>query len=307
MSSKKSTSIVLFALLLLSPRVASAQNPKFASELWHTTWNGDEKTEGPKEPRPAAPWQPAMWTLGALNASDPPNNVKALARLCRDGGECRKGMPVKMYNYLKYYDRLEIFPDEVVPPGTLIITDFEGAEASVYPAFLCENTLPITKKFVQYPGIPGDEGVNFAWTSQMREVDFYCLARGWAATKRADTDAKKIRDLMGDYVLMELYLFDPKLKGDQDAQFRAWSIILNWTRVNMPDKKIIALVQGGYAHPGTGRISDAERLRVARFTLMFDGVWCFGFRQSAAPVMRDIAALAADPVHLFPGEESWKK
>lgn len=274
-------------------------------ERWQTTWNL-VPANTPQLPPPTDPWKPAMWTNHAVDQKSTEEDVRKLAVLCRDGGKLGTGIARNRIAYLRAVKRLDIFPNDDVPPGTLLITDFEGTEFTDYPTTLCGTTLTVTRKFAQYPGVPNDGSVNFVWTSQMREVDFYMMNRGVVTSKTEGTMANKIRKLMGDYVIFELYLLDPKKGGNQDEQYRAWAIGLSAAHIQYPDKKILALVQGGYSWPGSGKLTDAERHRYARFvTTCFNCIWAWGTRDAAVPVMQDIDSLLKDPLYRFPGQESW--
>jgi hypothetical protein len=285
----------LFALLL--PAISRAE-----IELWNTTWNSREPNVA-QLPPPKAPWRSAWWSTGTINATDSTaQDVRKLAKLCAEGGNAKDFINPKTLAYLTYYNRMDGFRDGVVPRRTLIVADFEGAPDD-FSLMLCQNIRRQTRGFVEYPGFLFDPGINYAWIPRMGEVDFYCISRMWMNGNKS-----ALRQQLGDYFLMELYLSDPKLPHcDHDAQFRAWSILLAAARKQLPGTKMLCLVKGGYASPGTEMMSDDERHRVERFALLFDAVWCFGYRNEAAGLLAELPILAGDPLHQFAGEQGWAR
>lgn len=255
-------------------------------------------------------WYPTLWTIGITQTDDPPESFQRLGLLCKNGGRIKDYLIPKNYAFADYYHRWDIFKDGIVPPDTLLVADVEGTYhvRDDYAISLCQNILKVNKNFVIYPGFIYDQGINFSWTPQLREIDFFTFERAWADTLQPGL-TKMLRTAAGKYVMIEFYLV-PNTPDDPDAQtreYRTWSIMLNFLRQKMPDKEVIGLIQGGYAYPSPGILTDDERHRYARFIkLSVRRVWLWGGLKGGKKVAEDLDSLR-NPMFKWPGEEGWKE
>jgi hypothetical protein len=297
----KSIFRLLFAVCLL----VSTALADFRQEMWQTTWQEKEKPA----PLPLAPWKPAMWTMGKLTYDwTSAKDIRQMAILCRDGGRIQGAIDPRIYEAQKMQNGWEIFPGEVVPANTLLIADYEGMDErpidrKAYREVLCQTVRSVTSGYVQYPGFLSDPWWTYAWQSRITEADLLVLERAFTNTAKKGTWQHPLRMAVGDYMLVELYL----TPEDENDRFRAWALLLAKTRKHFPKLKILGLVRGEYA-PAGAVLSDDSRHRLARFVVcVCDGVWMWGPRAPAIPLMRDIEAVVGNPDVRFEGQEGWVK